>query len=308
MKKISIIIATKNRPHLLKESLSSIISNTILPDEMIVVDQGDGSMAGDIVEALKINYKNLLYFKDSRVGKSKALNFGIRKSRGDIIGFTDDDCIVSKEWISSFRAEAESSPDFSAITGRTLAEQGFETKEFLNLVRSEKRKEAVARKNPWKIGCSGCNMFIKKEFLVNIDYFDEDFGSGARFKAADDGDIIYRILRAKGKVIYSPRVIVYHKAWREREDNIRLRSNYAFSLGAFAGKYLFMGDVYPCWFVFCKFLQKARRLAIGFLVFDKNRISDGYSHLKGIAIGFLKILLYNFKNGRKNISNYLYKK
>src|SRR3989338_74204 len=150
MKKISIIIATKNRPHLLKESLSSIISNTILPDEMIVVDQGDGSMAGDIVEALKINYKNLLYFKDSRVGKSKALNFGIRKSRGDIIGLAD----------------AESSPDFSAITGRTLAEQGFETKEFLNLVRSEKRKEAVARKNPWKIGCSGCNMFIKKEFLV----------------------------------------------------------------------------------------------------------------------------------------------
>ena len=143
---------------------------------------------------------------------------------------------------------------------------------------------------------------------MNIGYFDERLGSGSEFKSAMDGDIIYRILKAKGKVIYSPDIIVYHNAWRRKADNALLRYNYAFGLGAFAGKYLSLGDIYPPSFIFYKFLLNLRRFLIGLFIFDRERISDGYTHLKGIASGFLKMLFYNFKNGRKDFSNHLHKR
>jgi len=292
MNKISIIIATKNRPHFLKNCLSSILSNKLIPEEIIIIEQGSGNQVENIIKNFKNNSLDLIYIKDLGYGRSRALNFGIKNSQGDILGFTDDDCVVSKDWILNLKEEVKSSPDFSAITGRVLAEPGFEAKEFLNLVKSTTRKETTSPKNPWRIGCSGCNMFIKREVFDSIGYFDERLGSGSEFKSAMDGDIIYRILKANGKVIYSPDILVYHNAWREKEDNALLRYNYAIGLGAFAGKHLVLGDVYPSLFISYKFLLKIRRLLIGLLIFDKERILDGYSHIKGIAVGFFKMLFY----------------
>jgi len=97
-KKISVIIPTYNRPNELKRCLESIIKQTIFPEEIIIID--DGNLP-------EIPYKNELqtkgiccvYHKKAQKGLTKSRNLGIQLSSGDIILFFDDDVILEPDYI-----------------------------------------------------------------------------------------------------------------------------------------------------------------------------------------------------------------
>ncbi len=54
-------------------------------------------------------------------GLSKAYNNGISRSTGEIIVFTDDDCIVEPDWITTIVDAFGSEPDGDLLYGRVVA-------------------------------------------------------------------------------------------------------------------------------------------------------------------------------------------
>jgi glycosyltransferase involved in cell wall biosynthesis len=107
---ISVVITTKNRPDFFKAALNSVLSQSLLPTEVIVVeDTSDGetdveSYCKKVISPIPINYFNVeLYPSQNRnVGTTKlrinklaanARNFGASKSTCDVISFLDDDNI-----------------------------------------------------------------------------------------------------------------------------------------------------------------------------------------------------------------------
>lgn len=91
---VSIIIPTRNRPHLIIKSIQSILSQTYQDFEIIVVDGSDGDDTEKVVK--NFNDPRIRYIKDEKnKGPAAARNIGIGTAKGEYIAFQDDD----DEWV-----------------------------------------------------------------------------------------------------------------------------------------------------------------------------------------------------------------
>lgn len=91
---ISIIIPTKNRQEVLKQTLEFVVSAIDGKDiEIIVVNDGD-----EITN--KIEYNKLQYLKNTNNGVTFARNLGARMAKGNIFFFLDDDMWISTKTIN----------------------------------------------------------------------------------------------------------------------------------------------------------------------------------------------------------------
>lgn len=94
MPDISIVIPTFNRKELLQKTLQSIFNQTLLPDEVIIVD--DHSTDGTI-EWLREEYgKEIIIVKNKGRGPGAARNTGFEISTGGYIKFFDSDDIMTR--------------------------------------------------------------------------------------------------------------------------------------------------------------------------------------------------------------------
>jgi glycosyltransferase involved in cell wall biosynthesis len=93
---VSIIIATHNRREMLNDLLKSISKSSILPDEIVITD--DASTPAFKIELdLGLNIK--LLRNENCFGPGKSRNIAVHNSIGDILLFTDDDCLITENWI-----------------------------------------------------------------------------------------------------------------------------------------------------------------------------------------------------------------
>lgn len=99
---VSVIIPTFNRRESLGLTLDALNSQTYPPSafEVIVVDDGstDGTCA--MLEARSRSYRyRLVVLKSERRGPGSARNRGLDAANGDIVLFTDSDCLPHREWV-----------------------------------------------------------------------------------------------------------------------------------------------------------------------------------------------------------------
>tara|TARA_B100000579_G_scaffold54786_1_gene38633 strand:- start:667 stop:1512 length:846 start_codon:yes stop_codon:yes gene_type:complete len=91
---VSVIIPTYNRKNLLKRALHSVISQTFVPQEIIVVDDGSSDRTKDWVSE---RFPDVRYIYQDNSGVSSARNAGIKEAKGSWIAFLDSD----DEWMTN---------------------------------------------------------------------------------------------------------------------------------------------------------------------------------------------------------------
>src|SRR5690606_28094638 len=57
------------------------------------------------------------------------------------------------------------------------------------------------------------NMAMYRSVLDDVGLFDLRLGYGARFPTAEDNDLAFRILDTGYSIHYTPKPVVYHRAW-----------------------------------------------------------------------------------------------
>lgn len=102
---ISIIIPTFNRPVDLAETIDSILIQTVLPNEILIVGESSDLGTEAIVKSFASKFQSksidIIYILNSRQGGlTAARNMGVARSKGDVILFLDDDVILDKDFIS----------------------------------------------------------------------------------------------------------------------------------------------------------------------------------------------------------------
>ena len=104
---VSVVIPTRDRPRELSETVATLLSQTILPLEVILVDQSSSSEPRRALEAVWAKAPNavrktvkLIHFPPrSLSGSAEARNVGIDRASGDVILFLDDDVLLESNFI-----------------------------------------------------------------------------------------------------------------------------------------------------------------------------------------------------------------
>jgi len=85
---ISAIITTFNCEAYLGQAIESVLNQTLLPDEIIIVDDGSSDASAELVRRYG---QRILYLWQANRGPGAARNLGVRVSRGDLLAFLDSD-------------------------------------------------------------------------------------------------------------------------------------------------------------------------------------------------------------------------
>jgi glycosyltransferase involved in cell wall biosynthesis len=98
MEPSSVIVCTYNRLTYLKKCVDSLLSLQYPLYEIVIVNDGSTDGTKQFLELLTDERVRVIHH-DSNRGLSHARNTGIKYARYDILAFTDDDCIVSPDWL-----------------------------------------------------------------------------------------------------------------------------------------------------------------------------------------------------------------
>ena len=117
--KTGFIICTFNRPEPLRELLASVKGQSVLPDQVLIID---GSYNSATKEALKNVYlAQLEYYKvgaEDR-GLTRQRNYGVSKLRKDIqiVSFLDDDTVLDENYFSEILKTYSTRPEALGVSG-----------------------------------------------------------------------------------------------------------------------------------------------------------------------------------------------
>lgn len=116
--KISVIICTRNRPDDLKRTISSILKQSRLPDEFIVVDSSDEPSLAGYLNSSSLPFP-VRYFHTAP-GLTLQRNIGIRNSSTDALCFFDDDVELDVDYLDQIERvfSEDGNHNIGAVGGR----------------------------------------------------------------------------------------------------------------------------------------------------------------------------------------------
>ena len=102
MEKYSVLMSVyyKEKPEYLKDSINSMINQTVMPDEIIIIEDGPlTDELNNVIEFFKNKYSGLFVIEklEHNVGLGAALNVGIKISKNELIARMDTDDIALPE-------------------------------------------------------------------------------------------------------------------------------------------------------------------------------------------------------------------
>lgn len=122
--KLSVVIATFNRRHILERTLPALLTQNLSPEDYEIIFVVDGSTDGtaEVLHSLKPRCA-LRVIEQPHRGPSAARNTGIDVARGDLVLFLDDDIICSPSLLRQHVA-AHAAPDPVAVQGSIFLAPG----------------------------------------------------------------------------------------------------------------------------------------------------------------------------------------
>ncbi len=113
---ISLCICTKNRPTMLASLLNSVIRQARIPEEVVIIDNSPSEETFFAVQRF-VGELPIKYVRDLRPSIPTLRNRAIYESSGQIISFTDDDCVLDPQYIAHLERTFLRSRRIGAVGG-----------------------------------------------------------------------------------------------------------------------------------------------------------------------------------------------
>lgn len=206
--KTSIIVSTYNWPQALQICLGSILKQTVLPDEIVIADDGSTGETRRFVEEMQAKSNvpiEHVWHEDKGFRRTTIMNKAIARASGDYILQVDGDVILSPHFVSDHLELAEKNYFVCGSrvkltpqnTQEILATSQFKLKYsslpltfLLNSFRSRLFRHLLAERYARKIDhLRGCNMAFWKNDLIKVNGYNEDLAQWGH----EDGELAYRL-------------------------------------------------------------------------------------------------------------------
>jgi glycosyltransferase involved in cell wall biosynthesis len=294
MPEISVLLCTRNRGDKIINAVDSILENSYKNFELIIVDQSSDDKTKTAIETYSDS--RIRYIRSQTVGLSRSRNIAIRESLSDIVAFTDDDCIVDREWLASIMKEYGSDSSVMGVYGRVLPYGKGEPSMVCHcIIDSMERKTVDSPIIPYTVLGHGNNMSFRKNVFRKTGLYIESLGAGTWMRAGEDTDLTYLALRKRIKFLYSPKPLVYHNNWMSKEKGENLELGYILAAVAVFTKYSLKMDKIAISHLLVWIKHILKKITSNLLNLNKDRgLVPEMKKLWWFNVGFIMGLKYIF--------------
>jgi hypothetical protein len=164
---VSVTIATRGRPELLRHAIASVLGQSYECLECIVVDDSDGPETASLVRAINDRRLRLVRTAERR-GSAAAFNVGLEAVRGDLVTFLDDDNVMDRQWLRSIVWAFDQRPATDVLYGARVFEDigavngnrtgGFPSFKFIRYDRRRHEQANFVDRNTIAVRASGLGL------------------------------------------------------------------------------------------------------------------------------------------------------
>jgi len=196
---VSVVICAYNAERTMLPCLESLRKLDYPNFEVIIVDDGSSDRTAEI----SMDFPEFRLIRQPNKGLSVARNVGLHAARGDLIAYTDSDCVVDPHWLT-LMVRALTEKNFDGCGGPNYAphEDGWVE---ACCAASPGAPCHVLTADDVAEHLAGCNMVFTKAALLKVGGFDPQFTS-----AGDDVDVCWRILDSGMRLGFCPSAFVWH--------------------------------------------------------------------------------------------------
>ena len=197
--RVSVVVCSYNADRTMDQCLASLEHMNYPDYEVIVVNDGSTDRTLEISE----RYKYCRIISQPNKGLSVARNVGAEAATGEIVAYTDSDCVADKDWLTYLVHKMEHGglaavggpnfppPEDDLVPAAVAVSPGGPT----HVLVSDEVAEHIA----------GCNMAFRRDVLMQLGGFDPVYRA-----AGDDVDICWRFQNAGYTIGFAPAAVVWH--------------------------------------------------------------------------------------------------
>lgn len=233
---VTIVVATRDRPHdlaLCLESLFESASGSHHNIDVIVVDNNPTSgLSTPVFE----RFPDTIVIDEPIAGLATARNAGFSAATGEILVTTDDDVLTPTGWIDLLVRHFDRD-DVMAVCGNVLpveletpSQISFEDMKYLGkgdhyreVTLDDFRRPLTRAFDAWELGATANAAFRRSIFDdPRVGLMNSALGVGTPSGCSEDSYLLYRIARAGHTIVYDPSCWIQHRH-RRTPDALRLQ-------------------------------------------------------------------------------------
>jgi O-antigen biosynthesis protein len=204
--RVSVVVCSFDGAATLDECLRSLEQLDYPDYEVILVDDG----STDNTRQIAARFPTVRYLYQENQGLSGARNVGALVASGDVIAYTDSDCVADRRWLL-YLVQTMEDQAVDAIGGPNVP-PGSDAWTATCVAASPGGPSHVMLDDRRAEHVPGCNMAFRRDKLLELGGFDAQFR-----QAGDDVDICWRFLDAGMHIGFAPSALV----WHHRRNTIR---------------------------------------------------------------------------------------
>ncbi len=215
---VSVIIPTFNGGSRIGNCLTALLPQTELRKaEILVVNDGSTDNTVDVV----LRYPSVRLVNQANGGPAKARNRGAAEASGNMILFTDDDCVPTPGWLDAMLAPFED-PQIVATKGAYRTRQKSLVARFVQIEYEDRYRLMVAF--PLIDFVDTYSAAFRRDRFLEMGGYDTSFPVAC----AEDVELSYRMSARSWKMKFVPEAIVYHTHPDTLATYLRKKYKFAF--------------------------------------------------------------------------------
>lgn len=197
---VSIVVPAFNAQQTLAHTIQSLLSQDYPGEiEVIIVDDGSTDETRRIVQS----FSTAKFIRQSNAGPAAARNRGAADSKGEIILFTDSDCVAHRDWVGKI-VDGFNVERVGAVCGSYgIANPN---KVLAKCIHQEILYRHRVLMNSFPRAFGSYNVGIKRAVFFEVGGFNENY----RRASGEDNDLSYKILKSGRRIFFNKSALVDH--------------------------------------------------------------------------------------------------